>query len=337
MRNEKQPLVLLPSSGLALVRPQDGGIVAEMVSGALVRVREALVPRYKIGDHVFCEPDYQQILLWANVLKLDPETVIEGILTEPEFEWDHNSRSQIADGRIIQLYWDMCLLPLDSFEWTTGLAIKSITFTFSRTPPLSKERSLTLPLPELQFLKCGSMRLISLDLSAVSKLRRLNCSGNLLEQLDLSALPLLTHLSCGVNKLTSLDLHAVPELVDLWCDANHLTSLDLTANPNLIKLYCDGNQLTSLDLSGVPHLTDLNCWDNKIVSLDLSAVPQLKDLICGHNQLTRLELSAVPLLIELFCKPNQITELDIRPLQNLKELDYEMDTTRLIQRPDQNF
>jgi DNA topoisomerase-3 len=42
-------------------------------------------------------------------------------------------------------------------------------------------------------------------------------------------------------------------------------------------------------------------------------------------------------LTELYCRGNQITQLDIRPLRELRDLRYDVDSTRLIQRPDQNF
>ena len=90
MPDEK--LTLHPDNGLALEGPHGGRIVAEMLGGALELARAAqngvaLAPRFSIGEHVFCEPDYRQILLWAKALELEPEAVVERLLTEPERKW----------------------------------------------------------------------------------------------------------------------------------------------------------------------------------------------------------------------------------------------------------
>ncbi len=84
-------------------------------------------------------------------------------------------------------------------------------------------------------------------------------------------------------------------------------------------------------------ITELNCSYNQRTKLDLSAVPQLTRLDCRDNRLTSLDLSFVPRLDWLRCDGNPLAELDIRPLARLKNLLYDRDKTRLIQRPDQHF
>jgi|GEM_PF-2363813 len=197
MPEDKLPIIPHSGSGLVQTGSQGGRIVAEMVSGALALSRNnaALAPRFTIGEHVFCEPDYQQILLWEKALELRPEEVVERLLTEPENESKHYNKTQFANGRIIQIYWHIGAFPLVSFEWVDGLVIKEIAFfvpedqrwvggslslirSFNAPAPQPVERSLSLPLLQLRRLDCSRMGLVSLDLISVSKLTRLSCTGN---------------------------------------------------------------------------------------------------------------------------------------------------------------
>lgn len=320
IRDEKLPLILHPGSGLALVKPQGGRIVAEMVSGALALSRtaenasEALVPRFRIDEHEFCEPDYRQILIWTKALGIEPQTMIERLLTapesrigkvrrrfarrlglaEPENTRDEEARTQFVGGRIVQLGWNIELLPLESFEWVDDLAIESIVFS---VPEDHEPIERVMPLP-------------------LCKLRRLDCQ------------------EMGITKL---DLSTVPLLAKLKCDHNNLTSLDLAAVPRLTELTCADNNLTSLDLANVPELRTLGCWNNHLTSLSLSAGPMLTLLWCHVNHLTTLDLSNIRSLKSLWCYNNELTDLDIRPLEQLETLSFDSDSTRLIQRPDQHF
>jgi hypothetical protein len=153
MPDEKLPLILHPSSGLARVGLQGGRIVAEMVDGALALSRAAKKAKkpsieqlsalaaahlakmaqtqptaaatvkptvpillFKIGEHEFYESDYRQILLWAGALEMEAETVIERLLKKPEKDEDKAKGTQFSNGRIVQLGWDMGFLPLVAFE-----------------------------------------------------------------------------------------------------------------------------------------------------------------------------------------------------------------------------
>lgn len=357
--------------------------------------------RIKIGDQELCEPDYRQILRWAESLNLTPDTFLEYLLASPPSEnengeqWDQVDNTLISNGRLVKVAWNTDALPLGAFEWVPGLVIKSFVFWGSGKP-----RSAFAPkLPCLTRLICTGLDLSRLELDAVSQLEHLYCANNRLAELDLSAVPMLTMLSCDRNQLTELDLSRVPLLTGLNCCDNHLTKLDISAVPLLSKLDCGKNQLTELDLSGVPLLTGLNCYENHLLTLDLSAVrhlaqlgcginnlskldlsavpflkvlwcqnnqiteldlsmvqlltdlichnnliaelgltstPQLSWLMCSSNQLTKIDLTVTPLLDVLCCRGNQLVELDIQPCKQLKVLDYDKDTTRLIQRPDQH-
>ena len=302
--DEDRSLIPLPDSSLGNTAAGAGRKMSAMVEETLVLARQeaaARTNRFKIGDHVCCEPDYHQILLWAETLKIEPVTVIERLLYDGTFfsirvpsfpgEW-HSTRFE--NGRIETLYWDRRLLPLREFRWVEGLQITALQFSFAYETAW-KVSGLPLPLPHLRLLCCLGLGLTELDLSNV---------------------PNLTALSCEENQLTELDLSHVPNLTGLWCNNNQLTELDLSHATDLAELYCDRNRLTQLDLSQVPNLTTL--W-------------------CGASQLAELDLSKVPNLTDLRCNENKIAELDIRPLLSLEELNYDADRTRLIQRPDQNF
>ncbi len=316
MANDQLTLIPHSGSSLSQIGPRGGQILAEMVNGALALSRGTgsdtrLTRRFRIGDHELCEPDYQQILLWAKAMEMVPETVIERLLKVRKYNTGKGNGTAFENGRIIKLAWDMALLPLDSFEWVKGLEIETID--------------------------CSGCQFTELDLSAVPLLTELSCGGYKLTELDLSAIPLLTELYCVDCKLTELELSAVPLLTLLCCAYNQLIELELSAVPLLTRLWCSDNQLTELELSAVPLLTLLSCASNQLTELELSSVTLLTALDCCDNQLTELDLSAVPLLTELWCYNNQLTELDIRPLKHLAKLSYDKERTRLIQRADQNF
>ena len=162
--NDNFALVPRPSSAVAKAEPGAKRILAGMVADALALVnREQLKPaeaRFRIGDYEWCEPDYRQILMWAKALNLEPETVMERLFPEPKGAtwssgmWDHDFTTQCANGRMIGLCWDFDLLPLECFEWVTGLVIESICFSSAESGGECEERSLSLRLPKLRYLHC---------------------------------------------------------------------------------------------------------------------------------------------------------------------------------------
>ncbi len=333
-------LPIIPHLGSTLVRagPLGGRIVLDMVNAALSfsRADAALVPQYTIGEHVFCEPDYRQMLLWAKSLGMEPAEVARRLLFQNNslasfFSFNlrmalrkHSSilgnDPVFKDGRIHQLYWDMQLLPLERFDWVDGLVIEAITFKSSGALSRPREFSLSLPLPNLRSLFCTSMGLAKLDLSMVPRLTALACDYNQLTELDLSAIPRLTSLSCDCNQLTELDLSDVSCLTNLSCNDNNLTELDVSLVPQLTTLSCFHNEISKLAVSPVSQLTCLDCSDNEITKLDLSAVPQLTCLDCSGNELTELDLTNTSPLTELSCNYNQLTKLDLSNVTQLRKL-----------------
>ena len=93
--NEKKEnaLVPRPSSAVEKAVPGVKRILSGMVSDTLALAKEqrALAPtKFRIGDYEWCEPDYRQILIWAEETGLKPEEVIARLL-------DQQSLRELAD------------------------------------------------------------------------------------------------------------------------------------------------------------------------------------------------------------------------------------------------
>jgi len=373
MSAENLPLVPQPSGSLVAAGPSGERIVAEMMSGALALSRveakadAALVPRFKIGEHVFCEPDYRQIMLWAASLEMEPETVIERLMKVPRYSdpwsyepWQKCDSTKVVNGRLVQLAWDMESLPIRQFIWVEELEIESLIFVLSENHDCEDSHfSLhPLPLPKLERLFCHCLGLDRLDLSSVPNLIQLGCSGGHLRELDLSAVPLLEFLSCERNEISSLNIGIAPTLQHLGCSDNVLAELDLSAVPNLTELRCMGNQLTNLDLSSSFELGVLECGENRLSALDVRHCHRLRTLSCHNNQLTalvlpyfsqltelrchrnelrELKVSEHPFLKTIWCFQNSIEKLNVFDLLNLTDLKYDKGKTTLIQGIDQDF
>lgn len=227
------------------------------LSRAVVNASEALVPRFKIGEHAFCEPDYRQILIWSKALALEPATMAERLLLQsmllPE---EHLLRgifgdlraAHLVNGRLQDLHWDLDLLPLSKFEWVADLSISSLSISGSS----QKMRSLEVPLKDLLELRCDGIGLREVDLSGAGNLQLLHCAGNELTRLDLSVVPQLTILSCGGNQLRSLDLSNVPQLTSLSFD-----------DPAFERWSCENETLSVLDIRPLEKLEELVCFKNK--------------------------------------------------------------------------
>jgi|ERR1041385_3828 hypothetical protein len=170
----------------------------------------------------------------------------------------------------------------------------------------------------------------------------------------------MTHLgfSSSAAKAPTLSLR-LPLLTHLSCSNLGLKELDLSGDPMLVSLYGRGTQPDSDGIpfdrkvyeKAKPHFEEVY---EKFVQADkslreffefifekfgASVRPHLKRFIQELQVLQRQTAGAsgVPMLRELWCNRNHLAELDIRSLFHLENLDYDSDSTRLIQRSDQNF
>ena len=324
LMDEKDSYALIPRQSGAVAKMGTGPklILDRMVTDALAVVqsqeRALAAAHFRIGDYGFCDPDYRQILIWAEELQLEPVEILKRLLCT-EISVGHFGKTTwklaVIDGHIVTLVWDFNVLPISVFKWVNGLSIQSLAFKSAATANIS------LQLPTLKELHCCCISLTQLDLSNVPNLFELWCSHNIdCTQLNLSSVPNLTTLICGHNNIDSLDLSNVPNLAELWCLRNPIKKLDLSNVPNLKRLWCEHNNLTELNLSNVPNLTELNCRLNQISELDLSAVPNLVELDCESNLLTELYFWKLSKLERLNCSQNRFSELDFSDVLRLKQL-----------------
>ncbi|MEA1049160.1 hypothetical protein U5801_04965 [Lamprobacter modestohalophilus] len=345
---EKKALIQRHATAISTgIERRSSPVIARMTRDVLARAQTQTLSaaRFRIGEYELREPDYRQILDWADELGLAPVKVL-GCLANSRYQpYAWRSRQdrnpiyfELVDGAIRSLVWDFDELGLIPSRWRDGLVIRRLVFIGDW--PVSTI-ALAPGLTPLEVLVCEGIKLMGLDLSSMPRLTLLYCSNNSLTRLNFSSVPRLTWLDCGRNSITELDLSQVPSLIELDCSANSLTKLDLSPVLALRELDCGGNELTELDLCPLPGLTRLICWGNKLTQLiisseglteldcssnpltelDLSLAPQLNRLDCSDNPLlTELDLFSLPALTILHCSYNQFTELDLSPVAGLTEL-----------------
>jgi Leucine-rich repeat (LRR) protein len=334
---------LIPLRNTAPVQVERGGrIVSRMVNDALEIARRnsslsATKLFRRIGTFDLCEPDYRQVIRWADALEWSPEYMLQFLADSQSI--GPEIALHIENGSIRDLVWDGIRMQLDAFEWEPGLKLQRLSVPWGMPQWSTEATLLTLktlilynghyghdrgldlsPVPGLMELWCDQSQLTKLDLSPVPGLRKLSCNENRLKELDLSPVPGLTSLSCIDNFLRELDLSPVPGLTSLYCLENHLSKLDLSPVPGLRELNCDENQLRKLDLSPVPKLKNLCCSRTSLRELDLSPVSGLTSLSCNENLLTKLDLSPVTGLTHLCCSKTHLRELDLSPVPGLTRL-----------------
>jgi Leucine-rich repeat (LRR) protein len=344
MPDEKLPIILHTGSSLVQTGTKGGRILSEMVNGTLTLSRvlnadRTFAKRFTINGQELCEPDYQQILLWASALTLEPETMLNRLLTVPKSSSDQEFTTQLVNGRLIRIGWDVALLPLVSFEWVEGLVIEALAF-FVPNEYESAGGSLMLQLPKLRILNCEDMGFTRIDLSAVPLLTSLSCgrsetrkrkvddSGGWAK--DASILQCAITIggfyveghyiesgSCTFSTFTTELIKECGEGIRPYLKQAYALAIKWLQRYGFEIIEADLEEAkyaktsAELDLSAVPLLTSLNCSGNGLHQLDLSAVPLLSYLNCSKNELPRLDLSALPCLSFLDCSENYLAELDL--------------------------
>ncbi len=273
MNSDDHSHSLIPRPDAALAT-EAGRVLPEMVGETLTLARRE--PIFKIGEYEWCEPDYRQILIWAEDLAMEPEEVIRLLRDESisspkqevgaDLDNDLIEQTAFREGRLASLRWNLALLPVAVFRWVDGLEIEALTIW---TP------------------QEGVNRMLHLQLS----------------------LPRLRMLHCGEIGIEQLDLSRVPQLEEIWCDHNRLTTIDLSKVPLLRVLYCSGNALEEIDVSGVTSLEQLECKCNRLMDLNVSRAASLKHLDCSDNRLRHLDLKDKYELASLDCGGNLMERL----------------------------
>ncbi len=210
----------------------------------------------------------------------------------------------------------------------------------------------------LESINCAfNPNLASIDLLALTSLKKLQVRNNQLTSLDLTGLNQLEEVSCQNNQLTSLDISEQSQLKLLLCEGNQINSLDFSNNPALQRVYCGNNQLTTLDFGANPQLFDLGCrnspnltsinikngminlfgagtlynqcWNNlpnlNYICADDNEIPALQSFLvgCGVTQNVTID-SACPLSVAEFDKDSFV--IAPNPSNGVFELIFEKET-----------
>lgn len=343
--NPQRDRSIIPLPSQEIAGPQIGGsrILRQMVDEVLALGRvdaDVEIPRFRIGEYTWCEPDYRQILLWAEQLKMEPVDFLKALVAVNAVNliWSDGITTKFEGGRIRSLRWDFGKLPIFELKISENLLIEEVNLSgcsrgtircvaeICDDPDILKlmrpNREIRLSLPTVKRLDYSDSGTQVVLTDPMRDLEELKCGSNDLTELSLLPFPNLKMLSCRGNDLTKLDLSHVPNLTDLCCQSNQLTDLELSHVPNLTRLRCSGNRLTEIDLSRVPNLTWLSiesnrrrkCDGNQVMEINLSHVPNLTWLQCDGNELSKIDLSHVPNIRGLECNRNRLTKLDISHL-----------------------
>ena len=175
----------------------------------------------------------------------------------------------------------------------------------------------------LEELYCSQLKIETLDVSSLKKLKQLRCSGNRsLTALNVSGLTNLETLECSSTGLTLLDVSGLENLQKLSCDqSKSLKTLKFGENDKLTELWCSECNLSSLDVSSFTALERLDCsYNQNLTSLTLGNLAALTYLSCYNCQLSKLDVSGLTNLSDLNCAENELSELDLRKNENLTSL-----------------
>lgn len=254
--NEKDSFALVPrpSSAVEKAQPVAKRVLVGMVGDtlALATKQQAAPPatKFRIGDYEWCEPDYRQILRWAEETGKSPEYVIQRLI---------DLKSSFEGGRLIQVCWDDSLMLLPKMRFVVGLKIKVFAFA-AGARNVGIISTMMNPKPGVS---PKDFEVAAIDLAGLTELERLYVQSQNLTELDLRNTPKMKLLRCESNSLSTISFSGLQHLEEVHVRNNFLSEIDLTNLPSLKKLECHQNSLSSLDLSSVPALEYLDCRENR--------------------------------------------------------------------------
>ncbi len=253
--NEPDKFALMPRRAGALEKAEPGAkrIVSGMVADTLALVPKAIFAAhsvsFRIGQYEWCEPDYRQILMWAEKTGKRPEAIIQRLV---------EMKSSFSEGRLIEVNWDEGSMLIRKMHFITGLRIKL-------------------------FHLCGGGRLVGFISTHKNPRPGVTRMDYEVSEINLLGLSELEVLAVSQQDLKELDLSNTPKLRKLYCESNLLTRINLTACHNIEEIYLRNNLLSELDLPNLPALKVLECGSNALCNLDLSGAPALEVLDCCKN------------------------------------------------------
>ncbi|HEY5505784.1 MAG TPA: hypothetical protein VIK28_11550, partial [Sedimentisphaerales bacterium] len=290
--NEKEKIALVPRPPGTLEKAGTGTkrILSCMVGDTLALAKkDDLAPKtakFRIGEYEWCEPDYLQIMAWAEQLGLSSLEVLRRL---QEGLRDKGNETRIENGKLTKLNWDAGLLPVSDFRISFPLELTELSFSpiaiIAEEGDLEGVEGLTAEgeLPDGYDLSASVLKIFTV---ALPKLKRLACAAAGLESLSMGPAPALERFDCGATNgtnLSALDLRSFPKLKEFVCTNNRFECLDLGHVPELLELDCGMNLIKKLDLRSVPKLRKLNCNDNDMQELILPSLPELVELNCENS------------------------------------------------------
>lgn len=230
-------LVRKPSSAVEKTAPRAKRILTGMVADTL-----ALTKKFRLGEYEWCEPDYRQILAWADATHQPPGIIIQRLV---------EMKSSFVNGRLVEIHWDDGSFPMRKFVFVQGLKLKVFhVLGGSRTLGIINSK-------KMPGVTATDFEVSEINLDGLSELEVLAVSSQNLKELNLRHTPKLKRLFCQSNFLVKLDLSLSRELAELWCPSNELTELDLSEATKLEELDCSGNQIEELDIRPLVFLKKL--------------------------------------------------------------------------------
>jgi len=220
------------SASRAASHPTTDRMVNDLLSRG--RGKDLANQRHQVGDYLLCLPDYQQILLWAKHLSLDPIDLLsildgsspriketldcENLLDDLQY-FVSSIDFKINDGRITQLFWQADVLGVLPSEWVSGLQVTSLGLQSYDTYP---DVLFSPCVPSLQILYCD-FKVKHIDVSGCPNIESFTCSRGFVHgdivALDMSSCRSLRHLNCSRNKIEYLNLTGLNMLETLDCMA----------------------------------------------------------------------------------------------------------------------
>ena len=144
---EKKTKEIVLSTGKELARQEERtSPIIERISRDVITRAEAQglsQSRFRLGNYLLREPDYQQILLWAEAMDMSPLKVLQcladAVHSDEGFPYSELSFA-VENGAIVSMFWDFDVLPIVPNTWMKGLQIRDLGF-FWQCPGSCAHRS----------------------------------------------------------------------------------------------------------------------------------------------------------------------------------------------------
>jgi hypothetical protein len=131
-QDDKKALVPRPGSEIARPSNRRNPVISRMSRDLLARAQaqELRAARFRIGEYELREPDYKQVLQWAESLGITPEAVLVELgmcrIEPTPLEKVEPIAFRVADGAITSLAWDFEYLPQCPEPWQSDLVIQML-------------------------------------------------------------------------------------------------------------------------------------------------------------------------------------------------------------------